>query len=153
MANLKFNVSTEGEVATAAPGTAKTVLQAAAPSNQRVDCRKVSCGFDGTNPSAEACVVELLRQTTGGTMTSGTPVKQSAGAETIQTTCSKNATAEPTAGDVLKRWEHHPAAGTFVEAFDRGELEMPGGTRLGLRVTVPSSGVALNCIAAFDLEE
>lgn len=153
MANLNIAVTTEGEIALAAAGTAKTMLQIVAPAQQRLDLRAISVGFDGVNPSAEAFTIELLRQTTAGTMSSATPVKDSAGSETIQTTAQKNATAEPTAGDVLNRWEHHPQSGSFVEKFDKREIEIPGGTRLGLRVTCPTGGTPGNCAATMKLEE
>jgi hypothetical protein len=153
MANLNFTVTSEGEIALAAAGTAKTILQLVAPANQRLDCRSVSIGFDGVNPSAEPITVELLRQTTAGTMTAATPVKDSAGAESIQSTAQKNATAEPTAGDVLRRWEHHPQAGSFERVFDKREIEIPGGTRLGLRATIPTAGAAVNATAHISAEE
>jgi hypothetical protein len=153
MANLNFSVTTEGEIALAVAGTAKTMLQLVAPAQQRGDLRSIAVGFDGTNPSAEPFTVELLRQTTAGTMSSATPVKDSAGAETIQFTAQKNATAEPTAGDVLRRWEHHPQAGSFERAFDKREVEIPGGTRLGLRVTCPTGGTPGNCAAHMSVEE
>ncbi len=153
MANLNLSVTTEGEIALAAAGTAKTILQLVAPANQRGDLRSVAAGFDGVSPTAEPFTVELLRQTTGGTMSTATPVKDSAGAETVQFTALKNATAEPAAGDVLRRWEHHPQAGSFERIFDKRELEIPGGTRLGLRVTCPAGGTPGNVAAHMTVEE
>jgi hypothetical protein len=152
MANLKIAITTEGEIAIVA-ATPKTLLQAVAPANQRGDLRSWSVGFDGISPTAEAVTIELLRQTTAGTMSAATPVKDGAGAETIQFTAQKNATVEPTASDVLARYEHHPQAGSFVEKFDKGECEIPGGTRLGIRVTVPTGGANLNATAFMKIEE
>lgn len=153
MANVNISVTTEGEIALAAAGTARTILQLVAPTNQRGDLRSISLGFDGVSPTAEAFTVELLRQTTAGTMISATPVKDNAGAETVQFTAQKNATAEPTAGDVLRRWEHHPQSGSFERVFDKREIEIPGGTRLGLRVTCPTGGTPGNCAGHMTLEE
>lgn len=153
MANLNFSVTTEGEIALAAAGTAKTILQLVAPTNQRLDLRSVSIGFDGVSPTAEPFTVEILRQTSAGTMSSATPVKDSAGSETIQSTAQKTATAEPTAGDVLRRYEHHPQAGSFERVFDKREIEIPGGTRLGLRVTCPTGGTPGNCAGHMTAEE
>jgi len=149
MANLNVSVTTEGEIALVA-ATAKTILQWVMPTNQRGDLRSVAVGFDGINPTAEPVQVELLRQTTAGTMSSATVVKDSAAAETPQSTAQKNATAEPTAGDVLRRWEVHPQAGTSVEKFDKREMEMAGGTRLGLRCTAPAN---VNVTASMSVEE
>jgi hypothetical protein len=153
MANVNCTVTTEGEIGLAVAGTAKTMLQVVAPSNQRLDLRSVSVGFDGVSPTAEPFTVEILRQTTAGTMSSATPVKDSAGSETIQATAQKNATAEPTAGDVLARYEHHPQAGSFERVFDKREIEIPGGTRLGLRVTCPTGGTPGNCTGHIKWEE
>lgn len=153
MANLNCVVTTEGEIALAAAGTAKTILQVVAAAQQRGDLRAVAIGFDGVSPTAEPFTVEILRQTTAGTMSAATPVKDSAGAETIQFTAQKNATAEPTAGDVLARYEHHPQAGSFERVFDKREVEIPGGTRLGLRVTCPTGGTPGNCAGHMKWEE
>lgn len=152
MANVNVTLTTEGEIAIVA-ATPKTLLQLVAPAQQKGDLRAISVGFDGISPTAEAVNIELLRQTTAGTMSSATLVKDSATAETIQFTGQKNATAEPTAGDIVARYTHHPQAGSFVEKFDKREFEIGGGTRLGLRVTSPTGSAAMNATAYMKIEE
>jgi hypothetical protein len=148
MANLTFVADTGGEVALVT-ATAKTVVQITAPANQRIQIDGWSVSFDGVSGTAEPVVVELLRQTTAGTMTGTTPVRKGVGSETIQTTSQKNATVEPTAGDVLRRYEVHPQTGAEWK-FDPKEIEMAGGTRLGIRCTAPAG---VNVVASIDAEE
>lgn len=137
------------EVALSA-ATAKTVIQVTAPSNQRLRVKKWGVAFDGISTTAEPVQVRLLRQTTAGTMSSLTPVKYSAGAETIQSTAQHTATVEPTASDVLQPLEVHPQAGyEMLVPFDQ-PLEMAGGTRLGIECTAPAT---VNVRAWFVWEE
>jgi hypothetical protein len=149
MARIRTAVTTEGEIALVA-ATAKTILQLVAPAQQRIAVRAFSVSFDGTSGSAEPVQVDILRQTTAGTMSSATVVREDVGSETIQMTAQKTATAEPTAGDVLRRYEVHPQAGIEVKyGFDE-ELLIPGGGRLGLRVTAPAN---VNAVGHFSCEE
>jgi len=148
MANIGVTVTTEGEIALGA-GTAKTILQIIAPANQRLNFDGFAVSFDGVLGTAEPVNVEILRQTTAGTMTSATVVRRGAGSETIQTTAQKTASAEPTAGDVLRRYNIHPQTGAEFK-FDPKEIEIPGGTRLAIRCTAPA---AVNVTAFMDATE
>jgi hypothetical protein len=151
MANLQFTLTAEGEIVLSA-NIPKTIMMLVAPANQRVQCDGFSVSFDGVSATAEPVHVELVRFTTGGTMTAATPVRKGAGTETIQTTGFKNATAEPTAGDVLRRYNIHPQTGAEYK-YDPKEIEMPGGTRLGLRCTVPVGGSTINVTGFIDGQE
>lgn len=139
MARLKFSIPTGGEIALTA-ATAKTILQARAPANQALAIRGFSVAFDGTSGSGEPVLIELLRQTTNGGMASAANVKDDPGRqETIQTVGVKNATTEPTAGDILRYWNVHPQTG-YERTFDYDdEIIIPGGTKLGLRCTAPAN--------------
>ena len=149
MARLRTVVTTEGEIALSA-AAAKTILQIVAPANQRIAVRGFSVSFDGVSSSAEPVQVDILKQTTAGTMTAATPVKEVPGGETVQMTAQKNATAEPTAGDILRRYEVHPQTGFERPfAFDE-EIVLAGGDRLGLRCTAPA---AVNVLGHFACEE
>lgn len=131
-------VATTAEIALAA-ATAKTVVQIVAPANQRLKVVSWGVFFDGTSPSAEPVQVRLLRQTTAGTMTALTPVNQGVGSETIQSTAQHTATAEPTAGNVLRSREVHPQSG-YECIFPLGqEVLVPGGGRLGIECTAPGT--------------
>ena len=131
--------------------TAKTVIQLVAASNHPVKLLGWGVFFDGTSSTAEPVVVELLRQTTAGTMTSLTPVKVDPGRdETLQTTAQHTATAEPTAGDVLARRNVHPQSGYEVMYPFGQEMIIPGGGRIGIRCTAPAG---VNVAAEMRFEE
>lgn len=149
MARLPIVITTEGEIALVA-ATAKTILQAVAPTNQRGALKSFSVAFDGTSAAAEPVQVDLLRQTTAGTMTAATPVKEGVGSETIQFTAQKNASVEPGSGDVLRRYEVHPQAGREIRFGIDDEILIPGGTRLGIRCTAPAN---VNVAGHMSIEE
>lgn len=130
--------------------TAQTVIQIVAPTNQRLKITEWGVFFDGISATAEPVQVRVLRQTTAGTMSSLTPVKRSAGSETLQATAQHTATAEPTASDVLDMVEVHPQSG-YEKLFPLGrEIEVPGGGRVGIEVTAPAT---VNVRAKFAYEE
>lgn len=131
--------------------TSRTALQLVAAANHAVRVLGFSATFDGVSPTGEPVLVELVRQTTAGTMSSLTPVKKDPGRdETLQTTAQHTATAEPTTTDVLDRKEVHPQSG-YEKLFPLGqEIIVPGGGRVGLRFTAPD---AVNVVAQLDFEE
>lgn len=131
-----------GEITT---GTSvKTLLQIIAPTNQRLLVKEASVSFKGIVSTGTPAKVDILRQTTAGTMTSLTPVKwNSADDETLQITAQHTSTSEPTAGDVLWSEEVHPQTGYTWQAPFGMEFVVPGGTRLGLRVTTAETTSAI----------
>ena len=130
--------------------TAKTVIQIVAPTNQRLKVKEWGVFFDGTSAVAEPVQVRLLRQTTAGTMSSLTPVKRSQASETLQATAQHTATVEPTASDVVDACEVHPQSG-YEKLYPMGaEIEVSGGTRLGIECTAPA---AVNVRAKIAYEE
>jgi len=149
MARLRWTVTTEGEVALVA-ATAKTILQALAPTNQRLALRSFGVAFDGVSGSAEPVLVELVRQTTAGTMSAASEVLEDDSLpETPQGTGTKNASAEPTTGAVIKSYNVHPQSG-FERAFGPDEeILVKGGGRLGLRCTAPA-GVNVTGFLSFE---
>ena len=150
MARLMFALGTEGEVALVA-ATAKTVLQVVAPANQRVLVKNFHISFDGVSATAEPVVVQLRRQTTAGTMSAATPRKKDDDIATaIQSTGLKNATVEPTDGDILKEIEVHPQAGYESEKELMQEWIIGGGDRIAIKATAPA---AVNCVASMECEE
>lgn len=126
--------------------SAKTILQLIAPSNQALRVTKFGVGFGGTTVTDSPVVVEVLRQTTAGTVTSRSPLKRGISGTTIQATGGENATAEPTAGDILWSDTVHPQASCDIPV----EIIMDGGTRLGIRVT---ASVSVNSRAYIHFEE
>jgi hypothetical protein len=149
MARVRGVATTQGEIA-ASIGAAKTILQIVAAANHPVAIKGVSVSFDGTSASAEPIQVDLLRQTTAGTMSAGTPVEETTTGTTLQTTSQINATVEPTAGNVLRRWEVHPQSGLIEKFTIEDEIVVAGGGRLGLRITAPA---AVNALGSISFEE
>ncbi len=137
MAGLGFSAVTAQINSTT---SALTLLQVVAASNHRVLIKELSVSFEGVNNAHAPIQVDVLRQTTAGTMSSLTIVKANNGDdETLQTTAQHTATAEPTAGDVLMRELVHPQTGYTWQAPFGGEIVVPGGTRLGIRVTAANA--------------
>ncbi len=148
MSGIVFTLST-GEVALVA-ATVKTVLQAVAPTNQRQKILGWGVYFDGTSPAGEPVIVEMVRQSTAGTMTALSAVKVSPGSETVQSTAQHTATVEPTLTDVIFRKEVHPQSG-YEMTFPLGqEIPNVGGGRIGIRCTAPAG---VNCVASLTIEE
>ncbi len=143
----RIGIATAKAVAT---GTAaKTLLQIIAPANQSVVVREIGISFHGVNNTHEPITVELVRQTTAGTVTSVTPVKGDDGSsDSLLTTAGKNATAEPTTTDTLAVWAVHPQTGLVVP-FPDAEIVAKGGGRIGLRVTA-ANDVNSDCYIRFE---
>jgi len=137
MAGVRATAQT-GEVVVTT-GVAKTALQVVAPSAQRLSLRGVQLTIKTASPSGKTCLVELLRQTTAGTMSALTPVALSPAAATVRAAAQHTATAEPTAGDVLRRWEV-VAPGYEVQIPPDLAIEVAESGRLGVRVTPQEDG-------------
>lgn len=134
-----IGTATTAEIALSA-ATAKTVLQLVAPSNHRLKVLAWGVYFDGISGSAEPVQVRLIRQTTAGTMSALTPVKvDDSLAESLQATAQHTATAEPTAGDVLKGIEVHPQSGYEEHCPFGQEYIVGGGDRVGIECTAPAT--------------
>lgn len=143
MAGLRCSASTPADVALSA-AVARTVLQLAAPANQRLLVREWSVFFDGVDTVGEPVEVRLYRQSDAGTMSGLTPSRLSAGAETPQGAASHSATAEPTNGELLRVLQIHPQTGYDVILPPDLLIEVPGGGRLGI-VCVAAADVGVLC--------
>lgn len=122
----------------------KTLLQIVAASNHKVLIDEISISFNGVSNTAEPIKVDVLRQTTAGTMSALTLVKDPDDFdETIQTTAQHTATAEPTAGDVLMSEHVHPQQNFLWQAPFGRQIAIGGGDRLGIRVTAAASVSAI----------
>jgi hypothetical protein len=143
MAGVLFRGNT-GQVACTA-STAKTVLQVVAASNHRIHV-SFTVTFEGVSATDAPAQVRILKQTTAGTSSALTLVKDcDTDDETLQTTAIHTATVEPTASDVKETQFVHPQSGrTF------GPFRVPGGQRLGVEVTVSAN---VDCVVAVRGEE
>jgi hypothetical protein len=126
-----------------AASTAKTVVQAAAPTNQRVTVLAYGFYFDGTVNSAVPVQITLGRisSTTGESMTTATPAPvEPECTETFQGTYKTNNTGtEPTYSNTMKTFTVHPQLGYEYLAPLGEEDIIGGGTTLGFQVTAQAS--------------
>lgn len=130
---------------------AKTLLQILAAANHRLRIKEVGVCFHGIVNTEAPVLVQLVRQSTAGTMSALTPVKEDSSlAETLTTTAQHTATAEPTNTDVLRSWAVHPQSGLVYQAVPGDEPIVPGAGRVGLVVT---AGVSINVDAYIKFEE
>jgi hypothetical protein len=136
MADIQASAQTAEVALTAA--TTKTVVQLVAASNHKVKVLGWGVFFDGVSGTAEPVQVEILRQTTAGTMSALTPSKLGTDSETLQTTAQHTASAEPTASDILDVAEVHPQSAYEIVYPMGQEIKIPGGGRLGIRCTAPA---------------
>jgi hypothetical protein len=141
-------VGFKGVTAEIATGTAlKTLLQIVAAANHAVLIKELAISFKGTSNTAAPILVTVMRQTTAGTMSALTLVKDPDDSdETLQTT----ATAEPTAGDVLVRELVHPQTGFLWQAPFGQFIKIGGGDRIGIAVT---AGADVNSVCRVVGEE
>jgi len=133
-------------------GTAKkTLLQVVAAANHRVIVKEISVSFKGVSNTDAPILVQVLRQTTAGTMTALTlnPWDTTLD-ETLQTTGQHTATVEPTGAVEVMGEEVHPQGGYTWQAPFGGEIVVPGGTRIGIAVT---STVSVSSKARIVFEE
>ena len=132
-------------------GSTKTILQAIAASNHRMHITAWDIAFQGTSNSGTPIEVELVRQTSAGTVTDGTPVKANDGDdETLQSDFGYDATAEPSGTDVVWSTMVHPQTGYTWQAVPGRELVIKRGGRLGWRVT---TSTAVDCSITVEFEE
>lgn len=131
--------------------TAKTVLQIATPATTRAKIKQLDISFDGVAGSAVPVLIELLMQTTAGTMTAVTPVAVDRAAPASLVTAARNATAEPTAGAVLWAQTVTPAGSTLIFPWPLGdEFKLNVSQFLGVRMTAPA---AVNACVTLKHEE
>lgn len=125
-----------GEISLSA-ATARTVLQIQAPAQQKVKVVELALFGKGTSGGDTPIYGRCLVQTTAGTMSSLTLVKNYGGDdETPQTTASHSATGtEPTASDVKRPFYFHPQSGLILPFPPEREIIIKGGTRLGIELT------------------
>ena len=153
MAGLIATLNTAEQ--TLSTATTKTLIQLISPANHRVKILAWGISFSGVSGTAEPVVCELVQQSTAGTMSALTPVKQNVGdPETPLSTAQQNAgpAGEPGYVNSIARVEVHPQGG-FQETFPFGQEVLLGGSssvRVGLRATAPAG---VDCIPFIRFEE
>lgn len=134
-----------------AAATAETLLQLGTPSTRRAKLCEWGVSFDGITAVDEPVLVELLRQTTGGTASAATEVPQDQADPAALVVAQSAFTVEPTAGDVLEAHRVTPNGGLIVKTYALlEEPVMNVSAYLGLRVTAPD---VVNATAYFIWQE
>ena len=138
MARLRFNLATTAEIACTT--SLKTVLSLFPPANTRMVLRGFGVAFDGVSSTAGAAEVTLVLHSSSATMTGGTLNKDVQGTtESLATSGSYAASAEPTINSVLRSYNVNPMTG-YERAFaEDEEIQVSGGQRIGLQVRASSS--------------
>jgi hypothetical protein len=115
-----------------------------------VKLTEYTISFKGTSATDTPVRCLIVRQTGAGTSASGTVVKDDVSAdETLQTTTRVDFTAEPTSDDaVVDEFEVHPQTGTKVFLPLGQEILVPGGGRLGFKLTAAQAQTAVVSVAA-----
>lgn len=132
----------------AASAAAKTLLQVIASSTKRLQVKSFEVSFDGVDSTKTPILVQLIRQTTAGTASSLTLVKNDEASEAIIATAQQTFTVEPTSGDVLAVTELSPAGGIYSYQFPLGDEPVVAESgRIGLRVTTVAGSGMPNCAA------
>lgn len=149
MAGIGFYM-TAGEISLTAT-VAKTIIEITAGTNHRARIDSIGFFFDGTTVTNEPVVVELIRITTTGTGTSGTPQKLDPdNSEALQISFKYNLSVEPTGITVLKAWNIHPQSGYEVILPLTRPIWLPGSDLIGIRCTAPN---AVNVLVNVEGEE
>lgn len=141
-----------GEAVEGVTTSAETIVQVRGGTTK---ARVVAFGvsFDGAVSTATPVRVRLLRQTTDGTGTGATEVKQDPDSHTGTVTFFHSFTAEPTAGEVLFDTYVHPQGGALHYQYPLGREPRLGAvntSRIGLEVT---PGASVNATAYLAVEE
>lgn len=150
MAGIRFRVSSGEE--TLGAGVAETVLQIVAAANHRIQLTEYTISFKGTSATDTPVRCRIFRQTGAGTSSAATVVKDDVSTdETLQSTARNAVTVEPTSDDALiDEFEVHPQTGTKVFLPLGQEIPIPGGGRLGFKLTAAQAQTAVVSIAAVE---
>lgn len=132
--------------AVAVTSVTRTMVWVGAPAARRPKIKRVVVSFDGATPSNEPVKVDLLRQTTAGSMTAGTVVKRDPAEPAALCTVAHSADAEPTPSDILESWYVTPNGGLLDYTYPPGDEPIIASSTAGaLRATAPDN---VNAIAS-----
>lgn len=127
-----------------------TLVQLLAVANHRI--RLVGWSVSFTDTQTLAVRLEVVRQSTDGTMTIGPTLAKTDDsiAETLLTTARHTATVEPTTGDILDTISVKDGYAVFYP--EKKEKICGGGDRIAIRATTPS-GITPTCDVHMFFEE
>lgn len=138
MAGIPFSITLTGVALSSGsyPYT-RTLAQIIAAANVRARIKRVQLDLYAGASGSDPAVVEMVRQSTSGTSSSGTLVKvNETDAETLQTTAKITFTStEPTYSSTLDSQRASVSGGRAV--FQYQDHYVKGGSIEGVRVTIP----------------
>jgi len=145
-----YVADTEGAVALAAAGTAKTIFGVKADSGHAIDLLSLAFNFDGITAAEKAILVELCACTWAtnapGTNSTTVTIDSWAGPRIAETfAAGKTWTSEPTALTVLMPLEFDPYKFAYKADESLGEsADFAVAEGFCVRMTIPSGGAAVN---------
>ena len=158
MGRATYTIETEGQVASAAATTAKTILGAKAHANSGLLLLGHKITMDGVTASEKPVLVEVMYSTwasnSPGTNSTAVTARQMGGRVlTAGFTGGKNWTAEPTVLTALEgAFELDPNKGLLIYDYPLGdEPDSALAEGFVIRCTVPSGGAAVNFRASMRL--
>lgn len=117
-----------------AASTAETVLMIFTGANARAKLRRWGISFNGADVTKTPVQVQLMRFTSNGSSSSGTPLKLNEADVASQSTFRSAFTAEPTTSDILESHFITPAGGEVIETYFDDAIVVGVNGRLGIRV-------------------
>jgi hypothetical protein len=130
--------------------TPMTVMQIVAAANHPVEITEITVGFDGTDNTHEPVEVDVVRQTTAGTMSAVTVAgANDSDGDTFDTSAQHTATGEPTSPTMIRKWRVHPQWCQTYQVPDNAPLHIGAGDRVGIRCTA-AAGVDIDVTVCFE---
>jgi len=145
-----YVADTEGLVALAAAGTAKTIFGVKGDAGHAIDLLGLTISLDGLTATEKSIVVELCACTWAtnapGTASTAVTVKQESGPRIAETfAAAKTWTTEPTVLTVLEPFDLDPYKYQYKYDFSLGESpDFAVAEGFAVRMTIPSAGAAVN---------
>jgi hypothetical protein len=132
----RFTGSATAVASVMVAATPKTLVQLVTPADHIVAVTGYGIGGRGVSNTQAPGLIELVRQSDAGTSSALVPTKkQVSRAETLQTTARNLITVEPTTGDTVRSHTLHPQTDLEIRDGFGNEVEVEGGSRLGMRAT------------------
>jgi hypothetical protein len=124
--------------------TTRTLVQVIPGANTPVRVVEIGISFASVTSTDAPVLVELVRQSTGGTASALTVTndQESSSKTVVATARSGFSSTEPTTGDVIRSWDVTPIGGTFVVQFPLGREPDALTNRIALRVTAAQTQTA-----------
>lgn len=142
MSDVLGTLDSGGAVSTGT--SAKTLIQLEADTGHNCAVTGWGISFNGTTANDDRIKVDLIYQTTSGTMSGATPNKRDpSDANTLSATGLKNASGEPVTDYVLRSYYVDPEWGYTEFLQTASEIQVPAGSRFGIRVTAGADVSAL----------